>query len=86
VEQIAIERNKMALQLRDQGETQKAEEMLKSNASYLKEYGAKYNAPKLDEYAEDNRKDADNLDENNWTRQRKSMRASQFQRETQQSN
>jgi hypothetical protein len=58
--------------------------MLKSNASYLKEYGAKYQSRKLDEYAEDNRKDADNLDENNWTRQRKSMRASQFQRETQQ--
>lgn len=86
VEQIAIERNKMALQLRDQGETQKAEEMLKINVSYLKEYGGKYQSRKLDEYAEDNRKDADNLDENNWTRQRKSMRASQFQRETQQSN
>ncbi len=84
VEQIAIERNKMALQLRDQGETQKAEEMLKINVSYLKEYGGKYQSRKLDEYAEDNRKDADNLDENNWTRQRKSMRASQFQRETQQ--
>ncbi len=84
VEQIAIERNKMALQLRDQGEVKKAGEMLKSNASYLKEYGGKYQSRKLDEYAEDNRKDADNLDENNWTRQRKSMRASQFQRETQQ--
>jgi Ca-activated chloride channel family protein len=85
IEQIAIERNKMALQLRDEGKIQKAEEELKANAVFLKEQASKYNSKKLDGYATENCRDADNLDEENWTRQRKSMRASQFQRETQQS-
>lgn len=83
VEQIAIENNQRALALRDQGDVQGAQQMLRFNSSYLYENSEQLKSSKLAEYASENIKDADNLDENNWNRQRKSMRESQSTRQTQ---
>ena len=84
VEQIAIENNERALALRDAGKTQEAQQMLFDNTVYLRSNASKLESPKLKDYASENESDADNMDEQNWTRQRKSMRASQSSRRTQQ--
>jgi Ca-activated chloride channel family protein len=83
VEQIAIENNQRALALRDKGKVKEAEEVLHGNVYYLRSNAKKLDSEKLDSYASDNQKDADNLDDYNWSRQRKVMRESQSSRKTQ---
>jgi len=84
VEQIATERNELAVTLRDQGKIDKAREVLGDNAGYLNSNAAKYNSKKLKDFGMQNEADAMNLDEQNWTRQRKSMRYEQSSRKRQQ--
>lgn len=83
VEQIAIENNKRALTLRDAGKTAEARQVLYQNAGYLRTNAAYTSSGKLAGYAGENEDDAENLDEANWTAQRKSMRESQSARQTQ---
>ncbi len=83
VEQIAIENNQRALSLRDKGQTEEAKQVLYENAHYLRSNAGSLNSKKLGKYADENETDADNLDEENWTRQRKVMRESQGSRQTQ---
>jgi Ca-activated chloride channel family protein len=83
VEQIAIENNQRALALRDNGQTAEARQVLYENAGYLRSKAEYTGSRKLDGYAGENETDADNLDEANWTRQRKVMRESQSSRQTQ---
>ncbi len=83
VEQIAIENNERALALRDAGKTKEAQKALHDNAYYLRSNAKKLNSKKLDSYATENDRDADNLDQRNWSRQRKSMRESQSTRRMQ---
>lgn len=84
VEQIANERNAMAVTLRDRGEVQKARDMLRQNAAYLEDNNVRYKAPSLDRLKQDNESDAENLEGEGWNRQRKSMRKKQLQMEMQQ--
>jgi Ca-activated chloride channel family protein len=84
VELIATERNELAMQLRDKGKIDEARKALKSNYEYLSSNAALYNSPRLKKYAIENEQDSMNLDEENYKKQRKIMRESQFQRATQQ--
>ena len=81
---IGVERNRAAIDLRDQGKVDEARAVLKSNAGYLRKASKKYKSKKLETYSFDNDLDADNLEGEAWTRQRKSMRKSQHQHEMQQ--
>ena len=78
VEQIAIINNEHALALRDAGKTEDAKQVLYGNTVYLRSNASKLNSQKLDSYA--NETDAGNMGEDNWARQRKSMRESQTTR------
>ena len=83
VEQIAIENNQRALALRDAGKVEEAQKVLADNSYYLSDNAKKLGSEKLATYAGENKEDADNLEGENWTRQRKSMRESQSSRKTQ---
>lgn len=83
VEQIAIENNEKALALRDKGQVQEAKAVLTSNSAYLRSNAAKLNSDKLDTYAGENEKDAEAVEQADWSVQRKSMRESQSVRKTQ---
>ncbi len=77
VEQIAVERNELALELRDKGQIKKAQEILYGNTVYLRDNAKKYNSQKLDDYAGFNYVDAEKMEAKDWGKQRKSMRAEQ---------
>ena len=83
VEQIAIENNERALALRDKGQIDEAKQVLYDNSSYLRSNAAKLESEKLDSYAAENEKDADAVEKEDWTVQRKVMRESQSVRKTQ---
>jgi len=78
VTQIATVKNELAVQLRDKGNVKEARQVLMSNALFLEQNAKQLDAPQLQEYSGANYADADNLDEQSWNRQRKSMRGFQF--------
>jgi Ca-activated chloride channel family protein len=83
-EQLAVEKNKHAVELRDQGFVTEAQKVLLDNATHLAEEAAKYDSKSLEKLSDMNRDDAKNLDEKNWKKQRKSMRQQQYKLKTQQ--
>ncbi|HUH05791.1 MAG TPA: VWA domain-containing protein [Kofleriaceae bacterium] len=85
VEAIATDRNRQALALRDQGKIKEAEAALKGNAAYLAKENQKLKSKRLEKYAKDNEKDADNLAPAQWNETRKSMREGQHSNSTQRS-
>ena len=85
VELIATERNELALEFRDKGKIKEASQLLVENEVYLNDNFIRYKSSKLKKYAEQQKDDRDNMDEINWSRQRKIMRESQFQKRRQQS-
>jgi Ca-activated chloride channel homolog len=84
VEQIAVERNKQAVALRDQGKIEEARKVLLDNAAFLNENAVKYNSKELEEYKGKNKKDADNLAPAVWDQQRKAILSEQNVRQSQQ--
>jgi Ca-activated chloride channel family protein len=82
---IASERNQFAVVLRDQGKVEEARTVLQDNVKYLQKNSVQYKAPKLKGMSEINFEDANNLDEKQWNRQRKSMRREQNRTDLQQS-
>jgi len=84
IEQIAVERNKQAVALRDQGKIEEARRLLLDNAGYLSENAAKYNSKELEEYKGKNQKDADSLAPAVWESQRKAILSEQNVRQSQQ--
>ena len=84
VEQIAVEKNKAAVQMRDKGRIKDAEKALKANAIYLKQESKKYKSDRLREQGEENEAAAQNLTGRAWTKQRKQMRKDQYTIEKQQ--
>jgi Ca-activated chloride channel homolog len=86
VHQIAVERNRLALRLRDEGDVGKARALLEQNWGYLRDNAARLNNEQLLDYGYSNQAAIENLDEKNWTRQRKVMREEQFQIMQQQAN
>jgi Ca-activated chloride channel family protein len=83
-EQLAVEKNKLALQARDLGQIQEAKQLLLENANFLAEEAAKYGADSLEKLKTLNLEDANHLEEDYWVRQRKSMRQEQFRFKNQQ--
>ena len=85
INQIAIEKNEMAVRLRDKGKTKKAIAVLKENAAFLRQQAKKLAAPKLEALAQDNLRDATALARpRDWNKTRKSMRYKQFRGKVQQ--
>jgi Ca-activated chloride channel family protein len=84
VEQIANERSKEALTLRDQGKVEEARRALQSNAAFLGENARRYKSKRLDELKSKQGESAQALDKESWGRQRKLMRKDQYKSETQQ--
>jgi Ca-activated chloride channel family protein len=84
VEAVATENNRLAVNLRDQGKVEEAKKVLINNSSYLKTKGDEYDSPALRTYGTANETDSKNLDEQAWTRQRKSMRQQQHRNSVQQ--
>ena len=83
-EQLAVEKNKRAVELRDQGFVEEAQKVLLDNATHLAEEAAKYDSKFLEKLSDMNRDDAKNLDDKNWKKQRKSMRQQQYKLKKQQ--
>lgn len=83
--QLATEESKRAVQLRDEGKLEEAEEVLLENAEYLMEQAEALQAPMLQGYGEQNIMDADAVDdEDEWQSTRKEMRDKQHENESQQ--
>jgi Ca-activated chloride channel family protein len=86
--QVATETNEKAVSLRDSGKVEEARKLLKENADYLDKQAGSLpaaSAAPLRELSKKNSVDAENLNEANWERQRKVMRAQQYKDKTQQS-
>jgi Ca-activated chloride channel family protein len=74
VEQIATERNRLALDLRDQGRIDDAQALLLETTIYAQTNAAKYRSDVLVDVARENEADAQQIvKEEEWTTQRKSM-------------
>lgn len=71
---LAVEQNMYASDLRDQGRIAEALEVLFQNADFLTSNARLFNSQDLDDYATQQRIDADNLEEKDWNQQRKEMR------------
>lgn len=85
--QVATETNEKAVSLRDSGKVDEARKLLKDNAEYLDRQAGSLPpaaAAPLRELSKKNSTDAENLNEANWERQRKVMRAQQYKDKTQQ--
>lgn len=83
--QIANERNREATRLRDEGEIDKARELLQSNASYLNQHAQSFQLPGLQSRAVANSAQAASLADPNWSENRKRMVESQYGDSVQQS-
>ncbi len=79
VEQIGVEQNKVAVKLRDEGEIEKAKDILKQNAQMLEDAAQRYDSdPGLFEYSLKNKEAGEQLsNDEDWQRQRKVMREEQ---------
>jgi Ca-activated chloride channel family protein len=84
VEQIAVERNKAAVELRDQGRIEEARRALLANAAYLREQARRYESKALADYVAKNELDASRLEGEAWTQQRKNILDEQNIRQSQQ--
>ena len=83
--QIATERNEKAVTLRDKGDVAGARQLLQDNVDYLQSKAREYAAPALEAMVRKNKSQAQNLDDDNWARTRKSMRHDQHRSKVQQS-
>jgi Ca-activated chloride channel family protein len=86
--QQAVELNDKAVQLRDEGRVEEAKQILLGNTERLNTIAQDEALPsesrsKLQAYAEQNAFDAEAVEEEDWGRQRKQMRETQYQIETQ---
>jgi Ca-activated chloride channel family protein len=77
IEQIANERNELAVTLRDQGKVKEAQKTLTDNASYLRSNAKRFSCPELDRLGIMNDEQAGKLGRKHWFRTRKGMRGGQ---------
>lgn len=77
MEQQARRQSELAIELRDAGEIERAEELLRLNTQELEDLSQRYDDPGLQQQAMFNRRDADSVGKTGaeWERQRKVMRA-----------
>jgi len=84
IEALAVRRNREAVALRDQGQIEQAEKVLLQNSAELKKQGRRYRSKRLEQYGDNNLDDARHLQGGAWNRQRKAMRKTQHQLDTNQ--
>lgn len=85
VQLVSNETNRQAVVARDQGDLDKARQMLQDNATWLNSNSARYNAPSLKKLEKSNISDSKNLTPKKWKTQRKRMRRVQHQFDFEQS-
>jgi Ca-activated chloride channel family protein len=83
VELLAVERNEAAMRLRDEGQIDQAQQMLRENSLYLKAGAKEYDSPSLDGYGTSNASQAEQLDDKDWNSNRKVMVEEQAARKSQ---
>ncbi len=84
VMQIGAEASVRAVLLRDEGKVEEARQTLEDNTEYLNKQAEVLESDKLRGYAEQNVKDAEDLDTPRWNAKRKEMRDMQYSIESQQ--
>jgi Ca-activated chloride channel family protein len=85
VKQIANQISKEAVDLRDQGRVEEAQQKLEEGASYLRSNAVELNAPALQSLSSEFEQDAESVtDEDSWNRARKSLRKKQHATDSQQ--
>ena len=72
---ITTEKSQLAMKLRDEGKIDEARKLFISNHEYLEETGNKYNSEKLLNFSEEQYENSQNLDREDWIRQRKGITA-----------
>jgi len=77
VEQVATERNELALALRDQGKIEEAQRALLDNASYIQQNAVDLDSESLSKLATENVQQSEGLEGADWERSRKQMRETQ---------
>lgn len=82
VASLSNERSRQALQLRDQGRQQEAEQTLRDNMAYLQDNAKRYGSTVLDDLGSRNQQDLQNLDGDRWKKQRKQMKKRQKKLDT----
>lgn len=87
LEQISIEKSEVALKLRDQGRIEEAKRVLKENNLSLRKEAKRFPSQqqKFEDLMTINKNTAENLDEKNWSKQRKTLRKKIYEIEKQQS-
>jgi Ca-activated chloride channel family protein len=85
VELIANEQNKIAIELKDRGKDEEAKKLLEENAHFLSKNAAVHRSQRLQKLAEDNDNDKKKVSApaKDWNRQRKDMRARQYEADMQ---
>jgi Ca-activated chloride channel family protein len=78
VEMIAVDNNKRATALRDQGKIEEARKLLLGNRDYLQKNAVRYKSRRLKNFGEVNFEDAENLAPGKWNKRRKAMREKQM--------
>jgi Ca-activated chloride channel family protein len=71
IEQIAVERNLLAINLRDQGRVEEARRVLRENAAFLAENARRYESLTLQIYSESQEVTAAGLNDEQWNATRK---------------
>lgn len=83
VEQIAVEKNKEAIKLRDEGFVEEAKAALGAVGGYLSSNARVLKSEKLEQQAVEAEMDAEELDDANWNMKRKQLKEKEYQRSKQ---
>ena len=81
--QVGAEQNELATALRDEGKVDEARQAFLSNALYLQDAAAKWDDSRLQLDADYNDEASQNLNEEQWQRERKKQRELQYKTKTQ---
>lgn len=71
IERLANQESRRAVELRDRGLVEEAQKVLEGNARRLKDGAARYGSKALDELSDQNELDANNVNGEQWNKQRK---------------
>jgi len=87
IEQIGVEKNQMAINLRDQGRIEEARSVLRENAAFLAENARRYESRALEDYSSSQKETAEKLESpEQWNSLRKSNSSDINSRVRQQAN
>ncbi|NNE34994.1 MAG: VWA domain-containing protein [Rhodothermales bacterium] len=86
VQQQGILNEERAIELRDQGRKEEAEQVLRANAAFYESNAELYEDADLSSGADRSRAAIDNLEGGRWNQQRKAMRSDHYKGKVQQSN